>query len=237
MPRSQTSDFLIQTLRATLGVALLAMLFFVLVMRLLPGALDLATKEATAASSQDVIMVFRNLVYPEIDADLDLAGNDMPMPLAGAALGRVDQKVRAFVAGTKIAKLKIFCLKGSIIYSTDRTQIGDRFSEPNEAFLHATRGRSFSEIERKDRFDSVSGPISDAVLAATYVPIRDDSNSLVGVIEVYMDRTVVQRQIDSVKSEIMAVLIVGFAAMGAATFWAIWSQLVRFRASTRIEAD
>jgi hypothetical protein len=236
VPLSQKSDLLFKTLKATLLVVALAAAFFVLVMRILPGALDLATKEATAASSQDLIMVFRNLVYPEIAEDLGLAGNDMPMPLAGAALERVDRQVRGFAANSKIAKLKIFCLKGSIIYSTDIAQIGERFSETDEAFLHAIRGRSFSEIERKDSYEGLSGAMRDVVLAATYVPIRDDTNTVVGVIEIYVDRTEVQRQIDTEKSEMLAILIVGFAAVGGATFWAIWSQLVRVRASVRIEA-
>lgn len=237
MPRRQTTDLFIQTLKSTLGVVVLAAAFFVLILRILPGALDVATKEATAASSQDMIMVFRNLAYPEIAADLGLAGNDMPMPLAGAALERVDEKVRAFAADTKIVKLKIFCLKGSIIYSSDLAQIGDRFDQTDEAFLHALRGRSFSEIEHLDRYEGLNGPMSDVVLAATYVPIRDATGSIIGVVEIYVDRTEVQRQVDNEKSEVLAIIIVGFAALGAATFWAIWSQLVRVRAGIRIEAD
>lgn len=236
MTQTKARTLLVQTVRSMVGVVTLAIVFFVIILRVLPDTLDVVTREATAASSEDAIIIFNNLVYPGIEADLALDSRTPAAPISRTALERVDGQVRAFAQGTNITKLKIFNLRGMVIYSTEPAQIGSQFSEGTEAFLHATRGRSFSELRRVESHVGMRGTITDAILSSTYIPIRDRGNSVVGVAEIYVDSSHVYARVNQEKSRFLAIIIVGFAGLGAATFWAVWTQVVRLRSVIRIEA-
>ena len=93
-------------------------------------------------------------------------------------------------AGLSVVKLKAYRLDGTVVFSTQPTQIGDIKSE-NAGFLSARRGEVATELTHRDTFSSFEREIADRDVISSYVPIRlgEPSSAIVGVFEVYDDVT------------------------------------------------
>lgn len=89
---------------------------------------------------------------------------------------------------TNVVKVKIYNLNGLTVFSTDHKQIGKDKSQ-NQGFLQAKSGIVASEITFRNEFYSFDGVISDRNLISSYIPIRDPSNSISAIFEVYSDVT------------------------------------------------
>ena len=89
---------------------------------------------------------------------------------------------------TRILKIKIYARDGSTVYSTDLRQLGDDYSEREEV-IHALRGRSTSSVSQRDFFRSFNEQLEDATIVSSYHSLRNLDGKLVGVIEIYADRT------------------------------------------------
>lgn len=207
-----------------------ALTLFLYLAYAIPEALEHSAKNSSQASNEDKVTLFMRLVYPSIAADLKLEGPDPVKPLTDpAAFERVDQRIREFVVGTHIVKVKIFAPSGLVVYSSDPKQIGAPFEEASEAILHASRGRAFSDVSVRDTFVGYSGELRNVTIVSSYLPVRDEERNIVGIAEIYSERTSVFQQIAFEQAKIVSVLIVGFAVLGAMCVWVFWTMYLRLR--------
>lgn len=154
---------------------------------------DEAARSSTEAANDDVVELISNVMadeavsliktYEEFGSSLnwDEFYNSIDFQ-------NFDQQARRITFGTRILKIKAYARDGMTIYSTDRTQLGDDYSE-REDVIHALRGRASSEITQRDFFKAFNENIQDATIVSSYHPFKDPTGRIVGVMEVYADRT------------------------------------------------
>lgn len=223
--------------RAGLLLFALSVAFFVLLSLAIPHALERAARNSAQASNEDKVTLFMRLVYPSIADELNLSPSKAAVPLHDpAAFERVDQKIRDFVAGTHLVKVKIFDATGQVVYSSNPDQIGKPFSEQTEAIQHALRGRGFSDVTFRDTFDGYSGEMRDVAIVSSYLPVRDDQRNIIGITEIYSERTDVFKEIDFDQTRIVSILVVGFALLGALVLWVMWSMYLVVRETVEDQA-
>jgi hypothetical protein len=157
--------------------------------------LRIAIAEATQAGNATATRLFVNEVYPRLSTRLKLEVHLAPKQgLSGEDLEETDRTIRKFVLGTDILKVKIFAMNGITIYSTEASEIGQDQSQ-NPALISATQGIARSHIEHEERFSSLDGGESEKDLVSSYIPLRNGMGAIIGVAEIYTDRTPVIKQI------------------------------------------
>ncbi|MDB5897808.1 MAG: histidine kinase [Ramlibacter sp.] len=122
------------------------------------------------------------LAFLEASADVHpgQAVPPLPPPLAEAlgALMHPDHFV---------ARIKIYNLRGAVVFSTQGNQIGDDQGS-NAGYLAATRGGVSSELLYRDTFNTFDAETETANLVETYLPISTGPGHPVrGVFELYGD--------------------------------------------------
>ena len=185
--------------------------------------MDLAAKQSTEAANGDVVQLVANLLHEEL-RDLVAAYKDaQPVDDWNVystlnEFSAFDEQARRLAMGTRILKIKAYARDGTTIYSTDLTQLGDDYSE-REDVIHALRGRPSSAITQRDFFVSFTEDIQDATIVSSYHGIPDTTGRIIGVMEVYADRTNEFENLDqefNIYKGYQLLLLVGvvFAAFG-----------------------
>ncbi|MBF0589470.1 MAG: hypothetical protein HQL53_10090 [Magnetococcales bacterium] len=196
-------------------------------------ALNSAVSRATQAGNAAITRIFINEVYPELQKDLNLTADSraVKLSLTEQELERVDVRVRAFMFGTDILKAKIFTINGITIYSSDRSQVGDD-KKGYPGFEAAMRGKSTSKVSRRDRFSALAGEVYGRDLVASYIPIRDRSDEIIGVAELYTDRSTtlddIQQLMITVKTELIPMLA-GILLAIALIVWRFTNHIAQIR--------
>jgi hypothetical protein len=90
--------------------------------------------------------------------------------------------------GTDIMKVKIYGMNGMTVYSTERKQIGED-KHDNQGFQSAAQGIAGSQITHRGKFSAIEGDVFDKDMVASYIPIRNQAGLIIGVAEIYTDRT------------------------------------------------
>lgn len=109
-------------------------------------------------------------------------------------LPRLDRHLRAFLAPFDIVKIKIYSADSEIIYSTEARLIGE-VDRGNVRLNRALAGNFDSKFEKKEEVKDLSDESKfDRDVVETYIPIRDQSNRVVGSFEVYLDVTKYREQ-------------------------------------------
>ncbi len=107
-----------------------------------------------------------------------------------------DQNVREFLPPFDILKIKIFSPDGRIIYSTDKTIIGD-IDPSNPRLQKALRGEIDAHLENKDSLRHMRNESNFNVdVVETYTPIIAEDEVL-GAIELYVDVTQLRKEIQA----------------------------------------
>jgi hypothetical protein len=211
-----------------ISVLLIAGLYFVIVFSL-EKALSAAIIEATEAGNAAVTRIFINEVYPELEKDLALNSNKTA--LSADAFQRVDQRVRRFMIGTDILKAKLYNNAGITLYSSDPSQVGEN-KLGNSGMNSALQGVPASQVTFRGKFSALDGQVFDRDLVASYIPIRDDSQRVIGVAELYADRSPVIRYsrelVLEVKSELIPLLIT-ILLLVSLIIWRFTSYVTRLR--------
>lgn len=110
------------------------------------------------------------------------------------AQAQLHAEVLARMGGLHIAKVKVYNLSGTTVFSTDPGQVGEN-KATNEGFRAARDGQPVSQITHRDRFDTFEGQVEDRDLIASYIPVRASPGGPVeGVFEVYSDVTALLAQ-------------------------------------------
>ena len=184
--------------------------------------------ESTQASNATIARIFVNEVLPRIDSPLALEQREKAPPPSGEALELIDREVRRFMFGTDVLKVKLYRLDGLTVYSTEAVQIGQSGLQ-NPAFQAALQGVTGSEITHRETFKAADGDVFDRDLVSSYIPIRDGNGLIIGVAEIYTDRTPVLLRSGArdalhpllTLGQTLQLLLILFVA------WAVWSWLLR----------
>ncbi|MBF0470190.1 MAG: hypothetical protein HQL48_02325 [Gammaproteobacteria bacterium] len=214
------------------NLLLLVAIYFAIV-HTLERALSLAITESTQAGNAAITRIFVNEVYPEIKGDLQLlpAHQLQQRKLEPEALQRVDTRVRQFMWGTDILKAKIYNAQGDTLYSSDFQQVGEN-KMGSQGFDRAIKGQAASQVTHRGQFSALDGDVYERDLVASYIPIHSDENEIIGVAEIYTDRSAVitysQQLVVNAKSEIipMLMLVLFFISL---IIWRFTSYVTRLR--------
>lgn len=155
--------------------------------------IDEAARTSTEAANDDIVEVIANLMSAETESLLALERSWAPVVdwkafAATEEFREFERGARALSIGTRILKIKLYSPDGRTIYSTDPGQLGDDYSEREEV-IHALRGRPTSAITQRDFFQSFTEDITDATIVSSYHALRDRDGQIIGVVEIYADRT------------------------------------------------
>lgn len=196
-------------------------------------ALYSAVTKATQAGNATITKVFINEVYPELHGDLALTDNlsSVKQELSKTELIRVDRRVRQFMLGTDVLKAKIYNTSGTTIYSSDLSQVGDN-KKGNTGFDSALKGVPASQVTHRGHFSSLDGEVFDRDLVASYIPIRNPQDDIIGVAELYTDRSQEMKQtltlIAQLKSQLLPALAI-ILLLVAVIIWRFTSYVTRLR--------
>ena len=185
-----------------------------------------ALTEATQLSNETVTRLFVNSALRSIIGKLPLS----PDPDADAAVtdddfASVDQKIREFILGTDVVKVKIFNKAGRVLYSTDSSQIGSN-AAANPHFRSAVSGMTASLLSHRGDFHAAEGLLYERDLVSSYVPIRGDNELIIGVAELYTDRTPAIQDIKASTLEFSA-----FVALFTCTLVLLFAGLIWFQST------
>lgn len=189
-----------------------------------------AVIEASEAANLDLTRLFINEVLVSVESILPLTSDrrNQPTVLADENFSLFNQRVKAFMLGTGFLKIKIYNLDGVTIYSSDPSQLGSDYSD-NIAFKIASKGGQKSDAQIRAEFAGYSGTVFNRDVISSYVPIRERSlvssgslGPIIGVAEVYSDRTAVMDNARSVMRELKFILAIAMMVLGlmiSATIW------------------
>lgn len=191
----------------------LIMAIYLLISQSLSRHLSQAVLHVTQSGNATLTQVFVNTLYPQLEGDLGLSTNpqNLKASLSQEAFQRVDQGVRSFMQGTDILKVKLFNLDGVTLYSSDPVQVGEKKSD-YPGFRSATRGLAVSEVSFRNEFSGFDGTVFQRDLVSSYIPINDPKGGVIGVAEIYTDRSLAMelaRDLDvQMKSQLIPLLVV-----------------------------
>ena len=176
-----------------------------------------AARISTEVANDDMVEIIVNMLSPDIDALLKEAERngaivDWAAFAAAPAFENFDNRARKLALNTRILKIKVYNKAGLVLYSTDLKQLGNDYSK-REEFVHALRGQSTSSILQRDFFKSFTQEIRDATLVASYHPLKSATGEIVGVAEVYANRTKEFRLFANSMRMHSVVLALGFAVV------------------------
>lgn len=186
-------------------------------------AINEAITETTQSSNLTVTKLFINDVYPGISNILQLEENPNPKNgLEGKELEKVDNIIRSFMFGTDILKIKLYSKNGMTIYSTEASQIGDDKSK-NSGFLLALKGKAGSQITHRGKFSAIEGEVFNKDLVSSYLPIKSKNDIIIGVAEIYTDRTPSILKANSDQNDISIYLLLFNVVISIFIFFSFWS--------------
>ena len=230
-----------------MSIAHLPLLIILILVGLLPAqhlilenktnaAVGEVVSEATQASNATVTKLFINEVYPRLSVFLGLEGaGKSGAPLVGEALETTDRTIRNFMFGTDIMKVKIYAMNGMTVYSSEREQIGQD-KRDNTGFQSAAQGIPGSQITHRGKFSAMEGSVFDKDLVASYIPIRNQAGMIIGVAEIYTDRTPVLEKLTRGEGYIHAALLITQAIQLILLLglgWLFWMR----RSLTEVDTD
>ena len=146
---------------------------------------------STELGNHTLTNVFVNDIYPDLKGYLKLervASEKIDEPLDLSASGLINKRVLQFIKGTDILKVKIYNSNGITVYSTKLDEIGNDYSG-RPAFRAAMNGKLTSEHSSRENYNAFGRTYQHIDVVASYVPIKVGSGKIVGVAELYIDRT------------------------------------------------
>ncbi len=110
----------------------------------------------------------------------------------------IDQQMQKYLHPLQMVKIKVFSLDKEIVYSTDHSIIGTK-DQGNTKLDDVFKGEVLSTLEKKDEvWDLVGEQRFDVDIVETYLPIREQNNTVIGAFEVYADVSRDRQEIQTV---------------------------------------
>lgn len=227
MPRSVRSS--LTTILVALGVLSVAVAGHHFASKAISEALESSVILASEAANEDLTRLFVNDVYDALDSMLQLNADlgQQTDSLSDDDYNAINRRISEFMLGTDFLKIKIYNLKGITLYSSDPRQLGSDYSE-NSGFINASRGESYSVVELRSEFSGYSGVVYDRDVVSSYVPIRRGvtggtvDGRIIGIAEVYTDRT---NEMDAVRDKAaeysfaLVIVLLLLSVVMVATVW------------------
>lgn len=178
---------------ATILVIALAVAGYWFIVRQFEEETNRAARVSTEVANDDMVEIIVSTLSDNIERLIAASGSssaaaNWPLFADNPEFIDFDEKARKLALNTRILKIKVYNKAGITIYSTDLKQLGADYSK-REEFVHALRGQSTSTILQRDFFKSFTQEIKDATLVASYHPLRSLNGEIIGVAEVYANRT------------------------------------------------
>ena len=141
-------------------------------------------------SHEALTEILSNAIRSEYRDLIDVEPNEIrEMGEKHPVILRLDAEVKRLMRGTMLLKIKIYNLDGTIIFSTDPSQINQNKSN-NAGFLGAKTGKTMSKVTFRDQFDAFEGLQSNINVVSSYIPVGSRPlGETETVFEVYSDVT------------------------------------------------
>ena len=227
MPRSVKSS--LSTLFVGLSVLAIGVAGHHFASKAIYEALESSVLLASEAANEDLTQLFVNDVYDALDSMLQLNADlgQQTDSLSDEDYNAINQRISEFMLGTDFLKIKIYNLKGVTLYSSDPRQLGSDYSQ-NSGFINASRGESFSSVELRSEFNGYSGVVYNRDVVSSYVPIRRGitggsvDGRIIGVAEVYTDRTNQMEAVRDKAAEYSFALVIVLLLMSVVMVATVW---------------
>ena len=144
------------------------------------------------------------------------------------ALDEIDSVVRQFARGTDLIKVKVLDARGIVLYSSERSQIGQSYAD-SDGFLSAVKGTVHTVIEHKNTIFSFDGQLSGRDTISSYVPVKGDTGTQ-AVVEVYTDYTQAMHALHRQWWQTMSLLMLALLLFGALFWWLLHQAQGQIRA-------
>lgn len=205
-----------------MNLALIVGIYFIIT-NSVERSLTSAITTSTEASNAAVTRLFINEIYPDLAVDIGLTNDPTKVKssLSEDEIKYVDNRVREFMFGTDILKAKIYNINGVTLYSSDFSQIGDNKSG-NAGFDSAIKGIAASQVTHRGQFSALDGEVFKRDLVASYIPIYNEARDIIGVAELYTDRSGVIEYAKQLSNELKIELLPLLAVIMLAVSLVIW---------------
>lgn len=160
---------------------------------------------STEESNHTLTKVFVNETYPDLKDYLNLEGAysvDLNSPWGQSSREIVDARIRNFIRETDVLKVKIYNSSGITLYSTEHEQIGLDYSD-RPGFQLAMQGQLSTEHSHRAKFVAIKGEVFERDLISSYVPIRLPNKQIIGVVELYTDRSASMKRSESIFNKLL----------------------------------
>ncbi|NOY67072.1 MAG: EAL domain-containing protein [Gammaproteobacteria bacterium] len=154
----------------------------------------------------NIARVVANHVWPKYSKQFELLGNMQAEQMRKQLFMSVLQKkVEQYIKQTSVIKLKIYNPEGKTLFSTASDQIGI-IKKQSKPLDDAIKGQTVTKLAFRDKIYAMDELLTQRNILSTYLPISD-TNSVIGVIEVYSDVTTLYEKITSEHNAIVTGVI------------------------------
>jgi PAS domain S-box-containing protein len=153
-----------------------------------------------------------NLLQQDIQRLVQISADVPPQALrALPEVVELQNKLRVWLRGSDIAKVKIYSPQGLTLFSTEATQIGEDKSR-YAGFVAARSGQVTSELVHRDQFNAPEQLLVNVDLMSSYVPVQHDGQ-LVAVFEQYQDVTRLIQRIEHALWRVIGLIVAVFVLL------------------------
>jgi signal transduction histidine kinase len=142
-----------------------------------------------------------------------LRPEDLDAPMTPERYAQLDELVRARMERQHVVRIKFWGTDGTVRYSTDRSEIGQRFDPAgNDELREALEGEVASELAEPGKEEN-AGERGYGRLMEVYVPIRLGGEQVVGAYELYHDLELVSPRIERLRLVLWSSIAVAFLVL------------------------
>lgn len=198
------------------GVSILVILILVGL-----GIFTIFNRYIVAEAEEDAVSISRAIIGHHLHEFIVRGPDGEPTLLVPpAAYHRLDRNLEDKLRHFGVLKIKIFSRDMNIVFSNDRSIIGE--SDPdNDRLARALAGEPSSELESKDElWDLDDEKKYDIDMVETYMPLRTETGRIAGAFEIYMDVSAYRQVLQDVLiSSVVVILLVLLAVFGVLIFF------------------
>ena len=167
-----------------------------------------ATRRGLAQGRSEAILMAQTAVEPRLD------GRPLSEGLSPTETADMDRLVATAVHSHDVLRLRLRDLAGDVIYSDDGSGLHSDADESDADEIHeAAHGQAVAEITRLNADSDDTGPLGPPAVEV-YLPLyAGASRHLVGVLEVYLPYTPIQRDVDAGINSLYRNLGVGLSVL------------------------
>lgn len=178
--------------------------------------------EQGEAHNVDITRSFANALWPQFSSLVAAGGSLPPERLKSyPEIPQLHAAVQKQARGLAVAKIKVWDLRGRVLYSSELSQIGDDGSR-NAGVITALSGKVASELVYKNTFSAFEQTIERANLISTYMPMRrPGSGEIDAVFELYDDVTPFVKRIEYTQKIVVLGVMLVFSALYGVLFFIV----------------